>query len=250
MALRDSLARPVHDLLSAFGLLTRLPVPQTPHHRPESAWCWPLIGLTLGLLSLAPALLLTGIGISSGIAAVVFMMGGLVLTGALHEDGLADSADGLFGGATAERRLEIMKDSRIGSYGTLALISVLLGIHASLYDLLEAGKWPAILAAVTLSRAPMAVLMAWLPNARTGGLSSAIGRPGTRAAAIAVILALGIGAILTMDLLLMARMVLGAALVTGLVGLVALRRIGGQTGDILGATQQLSLLGALIGAQI
>ena len=113
-----------------------------------------------------------------------------LLTGAMHDDGLADSADGLFGGWTPERRLEIMKDSRIGSYGTLALLLVTLLRWSALAVVLAQGHWGAVLAAGAISRVPMAALMASLPPARVTGLSAATGRPAPGIAALGVGIAL------------------------------------------------------------
>ena len=121
------------------------------------------------------------------------MATGVILTGAMHEDGLADSADGLFGGWTVERRLEIMKDSRIGTYGMLALLLSGLARWAALTALIAAGPiWPVLIAAGALSRAPMAVMMALMPNARQGGLSASTGRPPLPRAALGCGIALAI----------------------------------------------------------
>lgn len=174
---RDTATQPLHDLLSAFGLLTRLPLPQTTRHRANAAWCWPLVGLGVGAVALGIGWLGLQAGVAPGTAAALTMGAGVMVTGALHQDGLADTADGLFGGWTPERRLDIMKDSHIGSYGTLALIIVSLALWSALGGLIAAGDWVAIGAAAALSRAPMAVTMAALPNARKAGLSSSVGRP-------------------------------------------------------------------------
>lgn len=247
---RDTASQPFHDLLSAFGLLTRLPVPSTSRHRPEAAWCWPIIGGMIAALSVIPAMLLLASGAPPASAAIVLLVLSMVLSGAMHEDGLADTADGLFGGWTPERRLEIMKDSHIGSYGTLALIVVQLALWSSYSALLEVADWKTITAAMILSRPPMAVLMTAMPNARRSGLSSTVGQPARWAALVSVLLSLVLASLLLDDLLTLATMVLAVILATTTIGLVANRKIGGQTGDILGAAQQVALLCAVIVAQI
>ena len=162
------------------------------------------------------------------------------LGGGDHGDnGLADSADGLWGGWTRERRLEIMKDSRIGSYGVLALGIVGLLRWSALAFAFEAGAlWAPVIAAAVLSRAPMAAVMAALPNARGVGLSAHQGRPGARVAGVGVALALAVALAAAGGAALM--MALAAALAAAAVALTARAKIGGQTGDILGATQQMA----------
>lgn len=231
------------DLASAFALLTRLPVPA---HRPQgarSAWAWPLVGAVVGGIAASVALGAGMLGLPPGpVAALVLAVQALV-TGALHEDGLADTADGLMGGRTRERRLEIMKDSRIGSFGALALVLVTLARWSALAALVGAGAFAAIIAAAALSRAPMAALMAALPNARPSGLSHHVGRPSGGTAALACALALGVGLLSTgLGAVLMA--LCAAPLILALAS-AARARIGGQTGDILGASQQLTEAAAL-----
>ena len=161
-----------------------------------------------------------------------------LLTGGLHEDGLADTADGLIGGRDRAHRLEIMKDSRIGSYGALALGLLVLLRCFALTALIAAGAWGAVLAIAALSRAPMAALMAFLPNARGTGLAQSLGRPSRNSAGLAAALALLIALAATGATAL--PMCLTALLITLAFGAYAKARIGGQTGDILGASQQLS----------
>ncbi|PJF08310.1 adenosylcobinamide-GDP ribazoletransferase [Pseudorhodobacter sp. MZDSW-24AT] len=230
------------DVASAFGLLSRLPFPQTRHHRPEACWAWPLVGLAVGSLGAAAGWGALALGLPVGLAAAAVLAAGVLCTGALHEDGLADTADGLFGGWTRERRLEIMKDSHIGSYGTLALLLMGLAVWSVLVALLSVGAYGAILAAAVLSRAPMAVVMAALPYARADGLSRRVGRPSALAAAAALGMALALVAPLGG---LAGAMAAAAALAALAVALIARAKIGGQTGDILGASQQMAHLAAL-----
>ncbi|TGD66502.1 adenosylcobinamide-GDP ribazoletransferase [Tabrizicola sp. WMC-M-20] len=232
-------------MASAFGLLSRLPFPQTRHHRPAACWAWPMVGLVVGAMAAVAGWGAMAIGLPVGLAAALVLAVGAMTTGALHEDGLADTADGLFGGWTRDRRLEIMKDSHIGSYGTLALLLVTLAAWSALTALLAAGAFPAIVAAAVMSRVPMAVIMAVLPHARADGLSRTVGRPSGLAALCAVAVAM----LITGPLGLVAGVMSGAAAVAALmVALFAKARIGGQTGDILGASQQMAGLAALTAA--
>jgi adenosylcobinamide-GDP ribazoletransferase len=225
--------------LSAFALLSRLPLPNHRATGAASAWAWPLVGAVLGALGATLASGALWLGVTPGVTAALVLAIGSMLTGGLHEDGLSDTADGLYGGWTKERRLEIMKDSRVGSYGVLALVLVTLARWSALTAVLVyGGHWAALVASGALSRAPMALIMALLPNARGEGLSHATGRPSPATALLALILAMAIAAALTGWA---AVPLIFAALAAALwLAFSALRRIGGQTGDILGASQQLA----------
>ena len=192
------------------------------------------------------------LGVAPGVAAAMALGALLLLTGALHEDGLADAADGLGGGRTAERALEIMADSRIGAFGAAALTVSLLTRWSALsalavVDPVAAGAALAVAGAV--SRSVMAVGLAAWPSARQGGLSDAQGRAPEWAAATA----LAIGAMASVGLGLFAvGLVAGAAWIAAVAAgaltlLYAARRLGGQTGDVLGAAQQLAEIAFLAG---
>jgi len=226
----------IHDIAAAFSLLTRLPVP-VDHARAgqrgaAAAWAYPVVGAALGLAAGIFGWALLSAGVSAGMAAVFVIAAQVVMTGAMHEDGLADMADGM-GGFTVETRLEIMKDSRIGAYGAIALGLALLARQAGISEI-AATEMPLALAALGAgSRALMVAIMAWLPNARTGGLSAAAGKPDALPALtiglLASLLAFGWAGV---------WMFTGMALAVVLVALIAKARFGGQTGDILGASQQ------------
>jgi adenosylcobinamide-GDP ribazoletransferase len=241
--IRDITPRLMPDLLSGLALLTRLPLPDHQATGAASAWTWPVVGAVLGAIAALVAGFALWLGFTPGVVAGLVLTLGAILTGGLHEDGLSDSADGLFGGWTRERRLEIMKDSRVGSYGVLALVLVTLVRWSALTTLLAAGSPWALVAVGAASRAPMAVVMSALPNARETGLSHATGRPSAQVALVGAVLAVAIaflfagwGAILMLALV---------GLATALLARSAQTRIGGQTGDILGATQQLAEAAAL-----
>ncbi|MEM1374813.1 MAG: adenosylcobinamide-GDP ribazoletransferase [Pseudomonadota bacterium] len=226
------------DLFAAIGFLSRIPVPVDGPWASERgarvAWAYPLAGAVVGGLLCAIGWL--GLGISASFAAAFVLAASVFVTGGLHEDGLADSADGLWGGWTAERRLAIMKDSRIGAYGVMALVLALLLRWLGITAALEAGTWWALIAVPALSRAAMVPLMA-LPHARPGGVSATVGRP----PAATTFLALVLGALLMLPLGgVSVWMFLATGVVMLAVALVAMAKIRGQTGDILGAVQQLT----------
>ena len=176
-------------------------------------------------------------------AAVAAVATGALLTGGLHLDGLADSADGLRG-ADRERRLEIMRDPRIGSFGAIALALVLFGDVAALSAMTPARAFAGLIAAGALSRLAMLAVVALLPYARPAGL-------GTAARGQHRVLDLVVGCLLTVIACsLDARRSLVAALLVALTTVVmaglARRRIGGATGDVYGACAEVGQLAALL----
>jgi adenosylcobinamide-GDP ribazoletransferase len=225
-------------------LLTRLPLPVITHPQgADAAWAWPLVGMVIGALQVVVAGLLLWLHVPLGVTAAVILGVNAVVTGALHEDGLADTADGFFGGWTRERRLEIMKDSHIGSFGTLALIVTVLARWSALVVILTGPLW-GLIAVAALSRAPMAAVMAGLPNARGQGLAQSVGRPDRDVVAVAILLAFLVAAV-TVGLTTALLMGAVVAVVTSALALTAQARIGGQTGDVLGAAQQMAEVAAL-----
>ncbi|MBE0453772.1 MAG: adenosylcobinamide-GDP ribazoletransferase [Roseovarius sp.] len=242
-----TLIRPV-DLALALGLLTRLPVPVRDTARgARAAWAWPLAGAVLGGLAALVGWAALALGLPAPVAGLL-ALGALVMTsGALHEDGLADTADGIWGGWTRERRLEIMRDSRIGSYGVIALTLSLALRGVALTYLFEAGPGAAAAAIVTsamLSRAAMAGAMAALPHARKSGLAQAQGRPPAATVGLAAGLAMGGAVLLCGASGLVAAG--AAALVAAVIARLARVKIGGQTGDVLGAVQQGAEIAVLL----
>lgn len=224
------------ELQLAVLLLTRAPAGRLPEPAPTiaaAAWAFPLAGLIPGLLG--AAVLASGLPVM--LAAGLALAAQVVVTGALHEDGLADVADGFWGGRTHARRLEIMRDSRIGSYGTLALI-VAAGLRWQAMAL--AGPVALILAAVASRVAPVA-LMAALPPARGDGMGHAA--RAVTAGPLAAACVIGLGPLLFVGGTLP---ILVAVMAVAALGLIARRKIGGQTGDVLGAGQQLAEIALLI----
>ncbi len=247
MPKRDVTSHLVQDLRTGFELLTRLPVPASLHApRSDAAWCWPIVGVVIAGLGLGGGILANQIGLPFATAALIMIVITTFASGALHEDGLADCADGFYGGRDKARRLAIMKDSQIGSYGTLALVLVVFLRWTALTALLSAGAYAQVFLAAALSRAVMAAVMAALPNARGDGLSQSVGSPSSTAAGAALSLAILFGFIFVgSDSVAVVVVTMGFAAV---VAVVAKTKIGGQTGDVLGATQQISEIGALLTA--
>jgi adenosylcobinamide-GDP ribazoletransferase len=172
-------------------------------------------------------------------ASALAMAATVLLTGAMHEDGLADTADGFGGGKTRENKLEIMRDSRIGTYGACALLISLMLRWSALAEIAEPRYVAiALIAAHVSARAALPALMAFVPPARADGLSSSAGQPPRQSAAIALalgticlVLSFGAsGALIGLLVLTLAGLLLAA---------LAVKQIGGQTGDVLGALEQV-----------
>jgi adenosylcobinamide-GDP ribazoletransferase len=247
--------RPLAELLVALRFLTRLPVPfvrtldAPPLH--AAMTMFPLAGAVIGAL-IGSALLVAHLaGLPALFAATLAIAVGLVITGALHEDGLSDMADGFGGGHTREHRLDIMHDSRIGAFGALAL-GLLLMARASLYvSFLVLPPLSVILllaGAAAFSRALMVDLIWATRPARSNGLSVLAGRP-TRNRTLAA-LALGGGAAAFAGVHALSPLAGAVALIAGglslaLVRALAMRKIGGQTGDVCGAAQVITEIAML-----
>jgi adenosylcobinamide-GDP ribazoletransferase len=242
------------DVGAALRFFTRAPLgepdPGAPLDVNRFAWAAPIAGAAVGLVG-ALALLLTGlVGLPPLIRAALATAALVAATGALHEDGLADVADGFGGGATRAMKLEIMRDSRIGAYGAIALTLALLLRVGALAAALDGGFWRAslsLIAVATLSRAGALTPLALLGPARADGAGAAAGRLESDALWVAWGSALIIALVLGFVSLGLAH-ALAAALASGAGALatvaLARRAIGGQTGDVAGAAQQLAEIAA------
>ncbi|WP_299618354.1 adenosylcobinamide-GDP ribazoletransferase [Pelagibius sp.] len=243
------------DLWLALALLTRLPVgaPTTPPKAAEpmpyarASRCYPLVGALVGLIAAAVLLAAYRVGLPPILCALLAVATTVLVTGALHEDGLADLADGFGGGRDRTAKLAIMRDSRIGSYGVLALIFSVALRSASLAALGETPSLAAaaLIAAQSLSRGGLAAIMALLPLARPEGLAAQVGRPGGGNALTAILLA-GVLALLLLDWVAALWALLACLLIQSAVTVLARRQIGGYTGDVLGAAQQLGEIAVLL----
>ncbi len=237
-----------HDLSIALALLTRLPV-KVAHgnfnRTANAAWAYPLAGAVLGTLAGLAGMAALWVGLPTIIAALLALAVLIITSGAMHEDGLADTADGFWGGWSPEMRLQIMKDSQIGTYGVLALL-LSLGLRTAALSEIFAGGAVLLpmIAVAAMSRGFLPAVMAALPHARPHGLAHSVGRPSQQTALLAAGVGLAIAALSIGALSLLA--LIGVGLVALFVGAVAHRKIGGQTGDILGATQQLGEIAVLL----
>jgi adenosylcobinamide-GDP ribazoletransferase len=237
------------DLLIATAFLTRLPIRLSGEPGLDSlaraARAFPVVGLGIGLAGGVIFAAAMALGIHPLLAAFVSVGATAMLTGALHEDGLADVADGFGGGNERDDKLRIMRDSRIGTFGVLALIlSVLLRGSALAALGTPATVTAALIACHAASRAFVVVVMNREPLARGDGLAATAGRPDATVA----IWALGIGAglgLLTLGVAAPITLAAGA-LAAWIMARLAHRQIGGYTGDVLGATQQLAEAAMLI----
>lgn len=241
----------VTEFRLALSLLTRLPVGALPVLPPGSLgraiWAFPLVGALVGLIGGLAGLVADGLGLGLWGIAVAVIAAEVAATGGLHEDGTADVADAL-GGRTVEQRLAIMRDSRIGAFGALALWLLLA---ARLVLLAQIGaQWGvgglvfAAVAAQAAARLALVLPLALLDPARPDGLGASVGRVESERVLSGAVFTFGIG------LVCLGWGVFGAALATVVAGLamVALgrERFGGFTGDLLGATASLGLVLTLV----
>ncbi len=248
--LRRRLTRLPGDIVDCLGFFSRIPVrhferpAESPTEFPLATAAWPLAGLVIALAPAGVLLLVSLAGVPSVIAATLSVVLLIGLTGALHEDGLADTADGFGGGGTKAKKLAIMRDSSLGTYGALALVvTVIMRIFglAAIIAISLPAAFAAVLAVAVASRSLALAHWYALPPARKTGLAVRAGRPDR----MAMLIGLAIGALALVLLLPFAGgPVLFAAALAGL-GVLALtqlarRQIGGHSGDTIGASQQIA----------
>jgi adenosylcobinamide-GDP ribazoletransferase len=232
-----------HDIAAAFQFLTRLPLSRLAY-RPDalrrSAKFFPLVGLALGAAD-AGIYRVFSPHLPAMFVALLILLFSVLITGGLHEDGLADVADGFGGGWNKEKILEIMKDSRIGSYGALAIVFSVVGRALLLAHLPPERFVPYAISAEVLCRWTVLPLGAALPGARQDASQGARLARQISAASVAVGTLLAFAIVGYLLRLSMGKPVVAAAVVTLLTGLYYKKRIGGITGDCFGATIQLTL---------
>ena len=244
------------DLRTATAFLTRVPV-RSAEPRPldltRAARAFPLVGALIGAAAALAAILCHGLGMGGLLSATIGIGTAIALTGALHEDGLADTADGFWGASSREERLRIMRDSRIGTFGVLAVVfSVLIRI-AAVGEIIEAGAIAALaglISAEAISRHAMSALLATTDAAREDGLAVMAGKPAADPMRASLLITLAIG----LPGLWLAGGVTGIALAGGLAFLAFMgirdlgrRFIGGHSGDVCGAMQQAVACAVLTG---
>ena len=239
---------------TALGFFTRIPVPAwvpwSPERLNHAARYFPLVGWVVGLVGAAVFLAAVRI-LPTSLAVVLGMAATIRLTGAFHEDGWADAWDGLGGGWDKAQALAIMKDSRIGSYGTIALVLVLLAKALALIELAARGPaWAALALVVAhpLSRLASTSLIHHLKYVRED--ESAKSKPlarQLRGAEFAIAAASGMAPLIFLPLWSAACALVAAGLVTLYASRLFRRRLGGYTGDCLGAAQQGAELAIYLG---
>jgi adenosylcobinamide-GDP ribazoletransferase len=253
----------LRDVAVMIRFHSRLPMPALPfetdpHAPPDfsrAAGTVPFAGLVIGLPGAGVLLLASWLGLPAMMAAGLAVAMAALVTGAMHEDGLADSFDGLGAGGPPERRLAIMRDSRVGAFGVTALVLALLLRVAGLAGLLAVagplGSALIALAAAAVSRGLMLLPIAILPPARPDGAASAVGRPTSRGLTRAIIWGCAwAGALTAAAGAAYLEAAVGVACALAFVGLMTwwtLRAIHGHTGDIAGACQQLAEIGFYLG---
>ena len=249
----------VEELKSASIFLTRVParlLGMSPAAVPDfrhAARVFPAVGALVGLAGGIVLVIAAALGIPPMVAAALAIATTVLVTGGLHEDGLADTADS-FGGATTEKKLEIMDDSRVGTYGAVALVFSILIRVAALGAIATVGPFHAafaLIAAEAVSRAALVRLWHDLPAARMGGLSNDAGAPDQNAMLVGLAVAAAIAVIFGLPAVgLWATILAGAlaALATYTMIRVTARALGGRTGDTLGACQQVVVVAFLVGA--
>ncbi|MCH9808193.1 MAG: adenosylcobinamide-GDP ribazoletransferase [Alphaproteobacteria bacterium] len=249
------LRRMGEELLLATTLLTRIPVPrftvQTKADLGSAFWAYPLVGAGVGAVGALAFAACVALGLSALPAVVAALVAMTFATGAFHEDGLADFADGVGGGLTRDKKLTIMRDSRLGTYGSVALIGYLL-LSATLLVEIASSSWQpqfggmaAVFICVgALQRAAIGIPLALLQPARSDGLAFETPAPRIRivglAFAIAAVLSLiglGPGA---------AASTLAATIMAALgVTWMSQRYLGGRTGDALGTSASIAAIAVL-----
>jgi adenosylcobinamide-GDP ribazoletransferase len=238
-------------MLMCLQFYSRLPTGTLPHRKPDLDRMAPVLPLISVLIVLAPvaALLLLWWGAPPFFAAAVAVTLYVLVTGAMTEDALADAADGLFGGHTIERRLEIMKDSRHGTYGVCAivlLIALRIAAIGSAPTALEAAG--IFMAATIIARSGALWLTRALPPARIGGAAASVGRVSSRNYVIGLLLVAALSFVVAGFAVSIAGLALAALFCAlAVLGWVTLcrRLVGGQTGDLVGALQGLLEIAAL-----
>lgn len=248
-----SLRQIERDVRIACAFLTRLPVPFpreadgsiTQRSLAQACWAFPVVGLIVGAIG---ALVLAGadaLGLPPLASAVLAVLATVMATGGLHEDGLADVADGFGGGHERERKLEIMKDSRVGSYGVLALCFSVLLRSAAVTTLLEwdrgeiaSGAMAVFVAAHVLARGSAPLIMSHLPLARSYGLAVHASKPSLLRSYSAWLLAMAL-ALTLLPFVSWLAVVITVLIAAALLSWISLRQIKGYSGDVLGTQVQL-----------
>lgn len=233
----------IQKFLLALSFFTRLPIGKRDFGSltlAQSVIFFPIAGAVIGGMDSAFYIAMLGLGIPSNISAWLTIGFHLLLTGGLHEDGLADTADGLASGRDRTQKLAIMRDSRIGSYGVLALITI-IALRANIIAGF-AGSFATIfifIATATCSRSFLTIFMYKISYARDFGLAVRAGKPNVRQTIIA--LSIGILSLfITGEILAAITAIFALAIIYVILKHIFIKNFNGITGDTLGASQQIS----------
>ena len=226
----------MRTLLSAISFLTVIPVGRTSVASGRAAALFPLVGAAIGAAG-AALYLVASLALPSAIASLAVVAFWTVITGVLHEDGLADVADALRAGRSQAKMLAILKDSRIGTFGAVAIVLSLVARWQAIEHLDTANIWPVMIASQAVPRAAI-VALAWISRPVGAGLGLAFSSTLSTTAAIVAILQ-GLGAAALCGLRPGLVIALGSYLVIRIAQSYFYQRIGGINGDCLGATEQI-----------
>jgi adenosylcobinamide-GDP ribazoletransferase len=245
----DHLTNWIRDVGLATTLLTRISVPHpadaVPPEMARAQRAFPLVGAVIGLIAGLIDRSLLAMGVPPLAAAALTLGAGAALTGGLHEDGLADVGDGFGGGGNRAAKLAIMRDSRIGTYGVIVLLIAFSARLSALASLPASLVIPALVVAHALGRAVIPVLAANMPFARDDGLGRSAGRPDLSSVIIALALAAVI-ALLSLPFKDAILAMIFTLITASAMAMLAWRQIGGVTGDVFGATEQVVEAAVLI----
>lgn len=240
--------RIAEDIAFCLVFFTRLPLPHFEfggRALAQAIWAAPLVGVAVAVTASVAHLVASAAGLSPEVAAALALATAMLVTGCLHEDGLSDVADGFGGGRTREKKLEIMRDSRIGAYGASALAMSALIRWSAIAQLGNTfSVFCGLVAAHAASRALLPAFMHVVHPARPDGLAANAGSASADAAYVS--LAIGAVALLALGLSGLVAAAILLALVFYAFRALCLRQIGGQTGDTLGALQQLGEIAVLL----
>ena len=252
-----NIATYVADIARATAFLSRIPMPKAAFAGYDGklgrvARAFPVAGIVIGLLPAAVLLVMLALQADRLMSALVALAIQAIVSGALHEDGLADCADGIGGGRDRAHRLSIMKDSRIGTYGAIALI-LSFAIRAAAIAAIARGTVPlaaalALPAIGCISRGALVWHWHRLPPAKADGVAAAVGQPSEGVMQMAVVSACALAALLiwpNLGLLPLICALLAAGLSAMIFTRLARLTLSGHTGDTLGATAQISEMAAL-----
>jgi adenosylcobinamide-GDP ribazoletransferase len=231
------------DLKTSIAFCTRLPIGEAAAAGSDVArasWALPIAGAAVAAIAALVYSIAGALALSPPVAAALALAAATAITGALHEDGLADTADGFGGGKDRASKLAIMRDSRLGTYGACALfLSFLLRWSALATIAHPYAVTMALIASHISARAALPIFMRLVPRARGDGLAAGAGEPSWESAAAACM----IGVIALVVALGPSAGGIGVALLIGtglLTGSLSRSQIGGQTGDVLGALEQVN----------